>query len=369
MTKTRSRTIDSKTQQFIVVLNITQGGRFKELEQLQELLHLVESNGYEVSYVAMASVKTPSVKTYIHEGYLKHLKDVCAELKPKIIVCNLALQARYHRNLEKALCVDFMDRTELLLSLFEKRATSTAGMLQVELARLSYMQTKLVRGWTHLERQRGGIGLRGGPGETQIEVDRRLLRERIHKTKTKLDRVVKTRQLNRNKRQSERVPTVALVGYTNAGKSSLFNQLTQANTWANDQLFATLDPLVRHVHIPECHQPLLLIDTVGFMRDLPDPLVTAFRSTLEEMIYCDLILHVVDCSDPEMAEKTASVESTLVAIDADDVPRQMVFNKADLQPSFASRKPGSCVVSSLNKRGVQPLVEQLRSWLTAQNQT
>lgn len=360
------RTTKKSKNEHIIVLNITHGGRFKQMEQLKELLHLVESNAYSVSYVAMASIKAPSASTYIHEGYLHHLQQVCATLKPKLIVCNLALQARYHRNLEKALCVDFMDRTELLLSLFEKRATSTAGMLQVELARLSYMQTKLVRGWTHLERQRGGIGLRGGPGETQIEVDRRLLRERIHKTKAKLERVVKTRHLNRNKRQTERVPTVALVGYTNAGKSSLFNQLTQADTWANDQLFATLDPLVRHMHLPQCSQPLLLIDTVGFMRDLPEALVTAFRSTLEEMTYCDLLLHVVDCSDPEMLEKTASVEATLAAINADEIPRMLVFNKSDLQPGFSSQQQDTCVISSLHKRSVKPLQDKLRQWLLQQ---
>ena len=178
-----------------------------------------------------------------------------------------------------------------------KKEQPQAGQLQVELARLSYMQTKLVRGWTHLERQRGGIGLRGGPGETQIEVDRRILRENIHKTKAKLDKVVKTRQLNRKRRREDGVFTMALVGYTNAGKSTLFNTLTHAETWANDQLFATLDPLVREMSLPGVANKMLAIDTVGFMRDLPEALVTAFRSTLEEILYCDLIVHVVDCSD------------------------------------------------------------------------
>lgn len=347
----------------IIVLNIAQS-RFKELDKTKEFIHLVESNDFVVQYVALASVRTPSARTYIHSGYLKHLKEVCQQIKPKYVVCSIALIARYQRNLEKELCVSIIDRTELLLGLFEKRATSRAGQLQVELARLSYMQTKLVRGWTHLERQRGGIGLRGGPGETQIEVDRRILRDSIHKTKIKLDKVVKTRSLNRKKRQDEQVFTIALVGYTNAGKSSLFNQLTNASTWANNQLFATLDPLVRHMSVPGIDQKMLLIDTIGFMRDLPDALLSSFHSTLEEITFCDLILHVIDCSDPEMNEKIQSVEQSLSIIEAQDISRINVFNKLDMNVHFKDHVPSNaCAISSLKKSSVQSLYLALQRYL------
>ena len=347
----------------IIVLNIAHS-RFRDRDKTAEFLHLVESNQYKVNYVALAAVKKPSPSTYIHQGYVAHLKQLCESLKPKCIVCSIALQARIQRNLERALCVDFVDRTELLLSLFEKRATSRAGQLQVELARLSYMQTKLVRGWTHLERQRGGIGLRGGPGETQIEVDRRILRENIHKTKAKLDKVVKTRQLNRKRRREDGVFTMALVGYTNAGKSTLFNTLTHAETWANDQLFATLDPLVREMSLPGVANKMLAIDTVGFMRDLPEALVTAFRSTLEEILYCDLIVHVVDCSDQEMSEKITSVENTLAIIGAQDIPRINVFNNHDLNPELHTRSTvASCVFSSLKKQSLQNFYTLIRRFM------
>ena len=346
----------------IVVLNIAQS-RFKDSEVVSEFLHLVESNEYAVQYVSLAVVKKPSPSTYIHSGTLNHLRDVCQQLKPKYVICSIELQARYQRNLEKALCVSFLDRTELLLSLFEKRATSNAGKLQVELARLSYMQTKLVRGWTHLERQRGGIGLRGGPGETQIEVDRRILRENIHKTKVKLDKVVKTRSLNRQKRLNEHVFVIALVGYTNAGKSTLFNRLTESTTWANDQLFATLDPLVRTLKIPQIKRKILLVDTVGFMRDLPKPLLTAFHSTLEEINYSNLVLHVVDCSDIAMHDKMISVEDTLKAIQADEIPRINIFNKSDLNTSFSSEHSTDCTISTLNDDGVDDLCDQIRTFV------
>ena len=281
----------------IVVLCIGKS-RYGQIDEVKEFLHLAESNDFKVTYLALAVVNTPSPNTYIHSGYLRHMQSVCLDLKPDFVVCNIALKSRYQRNLEKYLKAKLLDRTEILLSLFEKRATSAAGKLQVELARLSYMQTKLVRGWTHLERQRGGIGLRGGPGETQIEVDRRILRENIHKTKKKLDKLTKTRNLNRQRRQNDSTYVISLVGYTNAGKSTFFNLVTEEKTWANDQLFATLDPLVRNVNLPNIHKNTLLVDTVGFMRDLPKELLTAFHSTLEEICFSDLILHIIDCSDP-----------------------------------------------------------------------
>lgn len=308
--------------------------RYGQIEEVKEFLHLAESNNFNVLYLALSVVVKPSPRTYIHSGFVEHMRLACAELCPEYMVCNIALGARYQRNLEKALCVKVLDRTELLLSLFEKRATSSAGKLQVELARLSYMQTKLVRGWTHLERQRGGIGLRGGPGETQIEVDRRLLRDNIHKTKKKLERLTKTRQLNRQRRGDGKTVVISLVGYTNAGKSTLFNTLTGANTWANDQLFATLDPLARTVSLPGIRCNVVLIDTVGFMRHLPRELISAFHSTLEEICYSDLVVHVIDSSDVEMATKVDSVDHTLDEIGAADIPVLRVYNKLDLSIGF-----------------------------------
>ena len=345
----------------VVVLNIG-SSQFSDTDCIREYLHLAQSNGYEVCYVYLASVKKPSPKTYVHSGAVASLKSICADLQPDMVVCSIALSARIQRNLEKALCVNVVDRTELILSLFEKRATSSAGKCQVELARLSYMQTKLVRGWTHLERQRGGIGLRGGPGETQIEVDRRILRDNIHKTKHKLDKLVKTRRLNRQRRQSTRPYVVALVGYTNAGKSTLFNLLTQSTAWANDQLFATLDPLVRRVRYPGLSTDVVLVDTVGFMRDLPEPLVTAFHSTLEEITHSDLILHIVDCADPELHHKKQSVNDALTAISAQDIPSFTVYNKADLNPDFSVLADGDCMVSSTKNTGIESLVQRIAQY-------
>ena len=349
----------------IIVLCIGKS-RYGQIDEVREFLHLAESNDFNVLYLALAVVHKPSPSTYIHSGYLDHIATVCCDLKPDFVVCNLALKSRYQRNLEKYLKVNFIDRTELLLSLFEKRATSSAGKLQVELARLSYLQTKLVRGWTHLERQRGGIGLRGGPGETQIEVDRRILRENIHKTKKKLNQLTKTRTLNRQRRQNDATFVMSLVGYTNAGKSTLFNLLTNANSFANDQLFATLDPLVRAVKLPDVHKRVVLIDTVGFMRDLPSELLSAFHSTLEEIIYSDLILHVIDSSDPEMGEKVASVEKTLCDIGADDIETFKVFNKSDLVPDFnINQHENSAVISANNKKSLNPLYQILKTYVNS----
>ena len=350
----------------IVVLCIGKS-RYGQIDEVKEFLHLAESNDFKVAYLALAVVNKASLNTYIHSGYLSHMQSVCCDLKPDYVVCNIALKSRYQRNLEKHLKVKLLDRTEILLSLFEKRATSAAGKLQVELARLSYMQTKLVRGWTHLERQRGGIGLRGGPGETQIEVDRRILRENIHKTKKKLDKLTKTRNLNRQRRQNDSTYVISLVGYTNAGKSTFFNLVTEEKTWANDQLFATLDPLVRNVNLPNIHKNTLLVDTVGFMRDLPKELLTAFHSTLEEICYSDLILHIIDCSDPEMPEKIESVEQTLQTIGIDGIPVVKVFNKSDLNPGFkVDMKNNACMISAQTKSSCHDLYHLLAKFANNQ---
>jgi GTP-binding protein HflX len=228
-----------------------------------------------------------------------------------------------------------VDRTGLILDIFARRARSHEGKVQVELAQLQHMATRLVRGWTHLERQKGGIGLRG-PGETQLEVDRRLVRDRIATLKRRLEAVRGRRALGRRARERNRTPTVSIVGYTNAGKSTLFNALTGAGSFASSQLFATLDTTVRRLDLPN-REAVALADTVGFIRDLPHDLVAAFRATLEEARDADLLLHVVDASDPEHGQRIEQVEDVLRQIGADDVPALRVYNKIDLRPGEAPR--------------------------------
>lgn len=245
------------------------------------------------------------------------------------MLVNHALSPVQERNLERLVQCRVVDRTGLILDIFAQRARSHEGKLQVELAQLKHMSTRLVRGWTHLERQRGGaIGLRG-PGETQLELDRRLLGERVKQLQKRMDKVVTQRATARRSRQRNALPVVALVGYTNAGKSTLFNTLTGSGVYAADQLFATLDPTLRRLEGLDCG-PILLADTVGFIRDLPHDLVAAFRSTLAEAREADLLLHVVDVSDPDRDERIRDVEAVLAEIGADELPQVIVYNKTDL---------------------------------------
>lgn len=266
------------------------------------------------------------------------------------------------RNLEKEWGVKLLDRTGLILEIFADRARTREGVLQVELAALSYQRTRLVRAWTHLERQRGGFGFVGGPGETQIEADRRAIDEQVIRLKRQLDKVVKTRELHRAARRRVPYPLVALVGYTNAGKSTLFNTLTGAEVLAKDMLFATLDPTMRAVTLPGGLQ-VILSDTVGFISDLPTQLVAAFRATLEEVLEADLILHVRDIAHPETEAQAQDVETILASLGvAQDVARIEVWNKTDLLPegdprfAVAARSPGVAVVSALTGAGVPDLV-------------
>ncbi len=252
---------------------------------------------------------------------------------------NHALTPVQERNLERLVQCRVVDRTGLILDIFAQRARSHEGKLQVELAQLKHMSTRLVRGWTHLERQRGGaIGLRG-PGETQLELDRRLLGDRVKQLQKRMQKVVTQRATARRSRQRNALPVVALVGYTNAGKSTLFNTLTGSGVYAADQLFATLDPTLRRLDGLDCG-PILLADTVGFIRDLPHDLVAAFRSTLAEAREADLLLHVVDASDPERDERIRDVESVLAEIGADELPQVLVYNKVDLLPDDGAESEG-----------------------------
>ncbi len=294
---------------------------------LEEFSELARSAGARVLAVLPARIDKPNPSILIGSGKLEEVKAACDAVGADLVLINHALSPIQERNLEKALERRVVDRTGLILDIFAQRARSHEGKLQVELAQLRHMATRLVRGWTHLERQRGGaIGLRG-PGETQLETDRRLLQKRVEMLQKRLEKVeVQHTQMRRARVRSE-LPRVALVGYTNAGKSTLFNALTGADAYAADQLFATLDPTVRRIEL--AGGGVVLADTVGFVRDLPHELVAAFRSTLSEAREADLLLHVIDADDPLRDERMAQVDAVLHEIGAGDIPQLLVFNKID----------------------------------------
>lgn len=294
---------------------------------LEEFADLARSAGASVAALLTARIDRPSPSTLIGSGKLDEVKAAAEATGADLVLVNFALSPGQERNLEKFLERRVLDRTGLILDIFAQRARSHEGKLQVELAQLRHMATRLIRGWTHLERQRGGsIGLRG-PGETQLETDRRLLQKRVEQLQKRLEKVEVQRTQMRRARVRSELPRVALVGYTNAGKSTLFNALTGAEAYAADQLFATLDPTVRRVDMPG--GSVVLADTVGFVRDLPHELVAAFRSTLSEAREADLLLHVVDAADPIREERIAQVDEVLQEIGAGDIPQILVFNKID----------------------------------------
>lgn len=297
-------------------------------EDLIELQALAESAGAQVQAVVTAKRQRPDPKYYIGTGKLSELLQVVTDHQAELVLFNHALTPSQERNLEKALSVRVVDRTGLILDIFAQRAQSFEGQLQVELAQLKHLATRLVRGWTHLERQKGGIGLRG-PGETQLETDKRLLGNRIKVISKRLEKVEQQRHQSRGARRKADVPVIGLVGYTNAGKSTLFNVLTQAQVYAADQLFATLDPTLRR-HEVSNQLTVILADTVGFIRHLPHELVAAFRSTLREVCDADLLLHVIDSNDERITDTIAQVEEVLEEIGADKVPQIQIYNKIDL---------------------------------------
>ena len=296
--------------------------------KLAELRELASSAGLEVVAEVGGKRKRPDPATFAGSGKVSELGLSVAEHAATLVVFNHELTPAQERNLEKALDCRVVDRVSLILDIFAQRARSHEGKLQVELAQLQHLATRLVRGWTHLERQRGGIGLRG-PGETQLETDRRLLGKRVKVLKEKLAAVQQQREVQRRSRRRAQVLSVALVGYTNAGKSTLFNALTQAGAYVADQLFATLDTTTRKLQTPMGGE-VVLSDTVGFIRDLPPTLVAAFRATLEETVQADLLLHAVDSSGPEQDMQIAEVNRVLADIGAGEVPQILVLNKADL---------------------------------------
>ncbi|MFQ6371656.1 ribosome rescue GTPase HflX [Shewanella sp. YIC-542] len=303
-------------------------------EDLLELQLLVESAGARSVGVITGSRKAPDRKFFVGSGKAEELAALVAATDANVVIFNHALSPAQERNLEILCQCRVLDRTTLILDIFAQRARTHEGKLQVELAQLRHMSTRLVRGWTHLERQKGGIGLRG-PGETQLETDRRLLRGRIRYINRRLEKVDKQREQSRRARQRSDMPTVSLVGYTNAGKSTLFNTLTESTVYAADQLFATLDPTLRKLALT--HGAVFLADTVGFIRHLPHELIAAFKATLQETRQADLLLHVVDCADANMDDNFAQVQEVLEEIEAGDIPQLVVCNKIDLLEELAPK--------------------------------
>jgi GTP-binding protein HflX len=342
-------------------------GHAPEPDRVEEFTALARSAGALVLEVLVATRKSAEPRYFIGTGKVDEIKARIAALGADLVVVDAALSPGQERNLEKALECRVLDRSGLILDIFAQRARSFEGKLQVELAQLEHMSTRLVRGWTHLERQKGGIGLRG-PGETQLETDRRLLARRIKTLNDRLDKVLVQRETTRQERKRGAVPTVALVGYTNAGKSTLFNRLTAAEAYAADQLFATLDPTVRRLHLAPGLE-VALADTVGFVRDLPHELVAAFRSTLQEAREADLLLHVIDAADPERAERIRQVNEVLASIDAESLPQIAVFNKIDRTGEAPRAETGAdgrvdrIWLSAHSGQGIDLLLEALHAQL------
>ncbi len=297
--------------------------------ELEELGLLAQTAGLDPVARLTCKRKAPDAALFVGSGKADEIRMLAQLHGAKEVLFDQALSPAQQRNLERQLEMPVNDRTLLILEIFAQRARSHEGKLQVELAKLRYLSTRLVRRWSHLERQRGGIGTRGGPGETQIELDRRMINEAIKRTRERLDKVKRQRSTQRRQRERRDTFNISLVGYTNAGKSTLFNALVKARAYAADQLFATLDTTTRQLYLSEAGQSVSLSDTVGFIRDLPHGLVDAFQATLQEAVDADLLLHVVDASNPGFPEQIAQVQKVLAEIGASDVPQLLVFNKVD----------------------------------------
>ena len=335
--------------------------------RLEEAIGLACAIDLDPVHCEVVTVNSPRAATLIGTGKLAELAEIVKEAEAELVVVDHALSPVQQRNLEKELHAKVLDRTGLILEIFGRRARTREERLQVDLAHLEYQRGRLVRSWTHLERQRGGGGFMGGPGETQIEADRRQLQERITRLKRELEQVRRTRDLHRSKRRKVPHPIVALVGYTNAGKSTLFNRLTGAGVMARDMLFATLDPTLRRVHLPHGTE-VIFSDTVGFISDLPTHLVAAFRATLEEVIEADLVIHLRDIADPDTAAQAEDVVEILsdLGVERDDERVLEVWNKIDLLDADqhdhivqASGSAQAIAVSAITGEGVDTLLSEI----------
>ncbi|MEZ5781349.1 MAG: GTPase HflX [Rhizobiaceae bacterium] len=332
--------------------------------RLEEAVGLAQAIELEIVHAAAVSVNDPRPATLLGSGKVEEIAEVIEETKAELAIVDHPLTPVQQRNLEKAFNAKVLDRTGLILEIFGERARTKEGTLQVELAHLNYQKGRLVRSWTHLERQRGGAGFLGGPGETQIEADRRMLQEKIIRLKRELEQVRRTRDLHRAKRKKIPFPVVAIVGYTNAGKSTLFNRLTGASVLAEDMLFATLDPTLRRVRLPH-GTTVILSDTVGFISDLPTHLVAAFRATLEEVVEADIVIHLRDISDPDTAAQAEDVERILgdLGVDAKNHDRVVeVWNKIDLLEAtdrnrlLQTEGRAPIAISAISGEGIEALI-------------
>ena len=344
--------------------------------RLEETAGLAEAIGVVVAAREAIRVRTPRAATLIGSGQVEAIATMVRQEDAGLVVFDAALTPIQQRNLETALEAKVIDRTGLILEIFGERAATAEGRLQVELAHLDYQAGRLVRSWTHLERQRGGFGFLGGPGETQIEADRRLIRDRMARLRKELEQVTRTRGLHRERRQRAPWPVIALVGYTNAGKSTLFNRLTGSDVMAEDLLFATLDPTLRQISLPGIDKAILS-DTVGFVSELPTQLVAAFQATLEEVVSADLLIHVRDVAHPDSAAQKADVEGVLAELGvAETTPRFEAWNKLDLLAgeardellAEAERRDDVVPISALTGEGVDDLVATVAARLTAAHQ-